>query len=89
MKAQEIICSGKRQPSKSTRLSANNVTKRVSDWVDDTQSQLKEKCRNFVAYSTATDESTDVKDITQLLISIRDVNKDFQSMEGVFRTSPS
>jgi hypothetical protein len=45
------------------------------------QCQLKEKCKNFVAYSIAIDESTDVKNIAQLAIFVRGVNENFELVE--------
>jgi hypothetical protein len=49
----------------------------VKDLAGDTQCQLKEKFKDFVAYSIAIDESTDVTDIVQLAVFIRGVNEDF------------
>jgi hypothetical protein len=45
---------------------------------EDIQCQLKDRCKDFVAYSIAIDESTDVTDIAQLAVFIRGVNGDFQ-----------
>jgi hypothetical protein len=43
----------------------------VNDLAGDIQCQLKEKCKHFVAYSVATDESTDVTDMRSLLFYLR------------------
>jgi hypothetical protein len=75
MKAAEILCPEKQQLFKIIRLSANTVADRVNDLAADIQCQLKEKCKDFVAYSIAIDESTDVTDIAQLAIFIRGVNE--------------
>jgi hypothetical protein len=50
----------------------------VNDLAGDIQFQLKEKCKDFVAYSISIDKSTDVTDIAQLDVFIRDVNEEFQ-----------
>jgi hypothetical protein len=50
----------------------------VNDLAGDIQCQLKEKCIDFVAYSVATVESTDVTDMRSLLfvfkVSMRTFN---------------
>jgi hypothetical protein len=48
----------------------------VNDLAGDIVCQLKEKCKDFVAYSIAIDESTNVT--AQLAVFIRGVNEDFQ-----------
>jgi hypothetical protein len=53
----------------------------VNDLAGDIPCQLKEKCKNFVAYSIATDEGTDIKDIAQLAVFVRGVNEFFGLME--------
>jgi hypothetical protein len=50
----------------------------MNDLAGDIQCQLKEKCKDFVAYSIAIDESTDVTDIAKLAVCIRGVNEDLQ-----------
>jgi hypothetical protein len=42
----------------------------VNDLAGDIQCQLKEKCKDSVAYPIAIDESTDVTDIAQLAVFI-------------------
>jgi hypothetical protein len=64
------------------------VAERVNDLAGDMQCLLKEKCKNFVAYYIATDESTDVKDITQLAVFVRGVNKDFELVEELLELVP-
>jgi hypothetical protein len=54
------------------------VAERVNDLAGDIQCQLEEKCKNFVAYSIATDESRDIKDIAQLAVFVRGINEDFE-----------
>jgi hypothetical protein len=50
-------------------------------WQEDLHCQLEETPKTFVAYSIATDESTDIKDNVQFAGFIRGVNEDFQLME--------
>jgi hypothetical protein len=45
------------------------------------QCQLKEKCKTCVAYSVATDDSTEVKFIAHLLVFNAGVNEGLQSVE--------
>jgi hypothetical protein len=78
MKAAEILCPEKHHLFKTISLSANTVADRVNDLAGYKQCQIKEKCKDFVAYSIAIDESTDVTNIAQLAIFIRGVNEDFQ-----------
>jgi hypothetical protein len=42
----------------------------VNDLAGDIQCQLKEKCKDFVAYSIEINESTDITDIAQLAVFI-------------------
>jgi hypothetical protein len=70
MKAAEILCPEKQQIFKNISPFANVVAKHVNDLAGDTQCQLKEKCENFVKYSIAIDESTEVKDIAQPAVFI-------------------
>jgi len=47
-------------------------------WQKDMQCQLKEMYKNLVAYSIATDRSTDIKGNVQFAGFIQGVNEDFQ-----------
>jgi hypothetical protein len=42
---------------------------------------VKEERKNVEAYSSATDDSTDVTDTAQLAVSIRDVDEDVQLVD--------
>lgn len=41
-------------------LSRNTVSSRINDLAEDSERQLKSLCNDFVSFSLATDESTDV-----------------------------
>ena len=49
--------------------------------LEKTLAQLQQKAENFLWYSLATDESTDLTSTSQLLIFIRGVNLDFEITE--------
>jgi hypothetical protein len=62
-KANEILCPEEQQLFKTISLSANTAGDCVNDLVGDIPCQLKEKCKDFVAYVIATDESRGITDI--------------------------
>jgi glycerol-3-phosphate dehydrogenase len=64
------------------------VAERVNDLAGDIQCQLEGKCKNVVAYSIATDESTDIKDIAQLAVFVRGINEDFELVEELLELVP-
>ena len=45
--------------------------------------QLKEKCKTCVAYSAATDDSTEVKFIAHFVVFNAGVNEDLQSVPAL------
>uniref|UniRef100_A0A3P9IIY1 SPIN-DOC-like zinc-finger domain-containing protein n=1 Tax=Oryzias latipes TaxID=8090 RepID=A0A3P9IIY1_ORYLA len=59
-------------------LSRNTVTRRVEDLSRDIGDQLTVKSRDFVAFSLACDESTDISDSAQLLVFVRGINADME-----------
>ncbi|XP_064108016.1 general transcription factor II-I repeat domain-containing protein 2A-like [Macrobrachium nipponense] len=69
---------------KSLRISVLNrmtVQRRIVDLSGDIVDQLKEKSKQFVYFSLATDESTDVTSTAQLLVFVRGVTEDFSIHE--------
>lgn len=62
-------------------LSRNTVTARTESLSVDINSQLNERINDFIAYSLAVDESTDLVDTAQLAIFIRGVNKNLEVTE--------
>ena len=57
----------------------------ISDHAADTDGQLMEKVASFVAFSVASDESTDITDIAQLAIFIRGIDASLTVTEEFVR----
>uniref|UniRef100_A0A8C0H5C3 SPIN-DOC-like zinc-finger domain-containing protein n=1 Tax=Chelonoidis abingdonii TaxID=106734 RepID=A0A8C0H5C3_CHEAB len=55
--------------------------RRIADISTNLSDQLKQRVSEFCFYSLAMDESTDLKDTTQLLIFIRGIDKNFEITE--------
>ncbi|XP_064106957.1 general transcription factor II-I repeat domain-containing protein 2A-like [Macrobrachium nipponense] len=62
-------------------LNRMTVQRRIVDLSGDIVDQLKEKSKQFVYFSLATDESTDVTSTAQLLVFVRGVTEDFSIHE--------
>lgn len=62
----EMVCPEKRQAFANISLTRNTVADRISDILADLESQLNHKIQPFIAFSAATDESTDITDVAQL-----------------------
>ncbi|XP_064079452.1 general transcription factor II-I repeat domain-containing protein 2A-like [Macrobrachium nipponense] len=63
-------------------LNRMTVQRRIVDLSGDIVDQLKEKSKQFVYFSLATDESTDVTSTAQLLVFVRGVTEDFSFMRN-------
>lgn len=61
------------------------IADHVNDMAGDMQCQLKDKCKDFVGYSIAIDESTD---IAQLAVFIRGANEDFKRVAEFLELVP-
>ena len=57
------------------------MAKRIDELAGDICDTLKDKVKNFVSWSFAIDESTDVKDAAQLAIFIKGVDKELNKTE--------
>lgn len=60
VKAVEIVCPDKRQAFAKISLTRNTIADRISDLSMDLYSQLKNKVKDFIAFSVAIDDSTDI-----------------------------
>lgn len=69
----EVVCPDKKQAFSPTSLSNNTV---ADELANNLQNQLKEKGKDFIAYSLAMDQSRDITDTAQLSIFICGVNSD-------------
>lgn len=78
MVASEEMCSDNKSVFQDISLSRMTVQRRVHDVAADLTEQLVSRSSQFVYYSLALDESTDVKDTAQLLVFIRGVNENFE-----------
>uniref|UniRef100_A0A3P9L1Z0 SPIN-DOC-like zinc-finger domain-containing protein n=1 Tax=Oryzias latipes TaxID=8090 RepID=A0A3P9L1Z0_ORYLA len=76
--AASIMCPSQERVFSQISLSRNTVTRRVEDLSRDIRDQLTVKSRDFVAFSLACDESTDISDSVQLLVFVRGINTDME-----------
>ncbi|KAM3855168.1 general transcription factor II-I repeat domain-containing protein 2-like isoform 2-T3 [Vipera latastei] len=91
IKVCEVLCPDQKQAFLNINLSGNTVADRISELATDLQGQLTEKGKDFIAYSLAVVESTDITATAQLAIFIRGVDSrlcvteellDIKSMHG-------
>ena len=71
----EKMCPKMVQEFEKISLSHWTIARRIDKLAGDIYDTLKDKVKNFVPWSFAIDESTDVKDATQLAIFIKGVDK--------------
>ena len=83
VKVCDIICPDKKQMLANVSLSRNTVADRVCEMATDLRTQLSERSKDFIAYSLAVDESTDMTDTAQLAIFIRGVDSDLRVTEEI------
>ena len=81
MEAVNDLCPEKANLFGSISLSASSVVRRIEELGENIQLQIHEKAKNFLWYSLAMDESTDLSSTSQLLVFIRGVNCNFQITE--------
>lgn len=74
LKVCDVVCPEKRQLFSNVSLSRNTVADRVNQLSTNLKQQLVGKGKDFIAYSLAVDESSDISDIAQLSIFIRGVD---------------
>lgn len=83
MKVVGHICPEKQAQFSAVSLSKQIVTRRVEEIADNLHEQLATASKNFIWYSVALDESTDLSDTAQLLIFIRGVTENFEITEDL------
>lgn len=79
--AANIMCPEQTKKFESISLSRRTVVRRVDQISDNLMHQLRDASKDFLWYSLALDESTDVQDTAQLLIFIRGINTRFELTE--------
>ena len=81
MKRAEHSCPQKKKDFANVCLARNTVAQKIEELSTDVRRQLGEKSLNFDFFSLPCDESTDLSDITQLLIFLRGVDSDMNIKE--------
>ena len=79
--AADIIFIEQKQKFESIPLSRKTVVKRINQLSENLMNQLRDVSKEFLCYSLALDESTDLQDTAQLLIFIRGINSRFEITE--------
>ena len=79
--AAEEMCSKMVQEFEKISLLRWTIARRIDELVGDICDTLKDKVKNFVSWSLAIDESTDVKDVAQFAIFIKGVDKELNETE--------
>lgn len=83
LKVCDILCPDKKPMLANVSLTRNTVADRVCEMATDLRTQLTERSKDFIAYSLAVDESTDVTDTAQLAILIHGVDSDLSVTEEI------
>ncbi|XP_076323848.1 general transcription factor II-I repeat domain-containing protein 2-like isoform X1 [Tachypleus tridentatus] len=81
MEAANELCPEKANFFESISLSATSVLRRAEELGENIALQIRQKARNFIWYSLALDESTDLSSTSQLFVFICGVNLIFQITE--------
>ncbi|KAI3353881.1 hypothetical protein L3Q82_005096 [Scortum barcoo] len=81
LKVCDEVCPDKRQLFLNISLSRNTIAERVDLLSINLKEQLVKKGKDFIAYSLAVDESTDISDIAQLSVFIRGVDSSLNVTE--------
>lgn len=84
----EILCPNQKKVFEKISLSAPTVTRRIEEIGEEFESRLKEKAGQFVFYSVALDESTDISDTAQLAIFVRGIDEKFNITEELAALFP-
>ena len=82
------VCPEKSRDFEAISLSARTLTRRVEEMAADVRGTLKDWCQSARFFSIAVDESTDVKDTSQLAIFFRGGREDFVILEEFVQLVP-
>lgn len=88
LKVCDEVCPDKRQLFLNVSLSRNTIAERIDLLSINLKKQLVKKGKDFIAYSLAVDESTDISDIAQLSIFIRGVDSSLNVTEELLALRP-
>ena len=83
-----MTCPEKREDFSKLSLSGNTVAGRVDEIAEDLRQQFKVTAEDFVAFSIAADESTDISNTAQLAIFIRGISSEFEITEQLLDIVP-
>ena len=86
--AVKILCPSQASLFSKISLSRQTITRRIEDLAENIENALKKATSDFVFYSVAFDESTDMSDTAQLAIFIRGVDSNFVVTEEMLRLYP-
>lgn len=79
--AAELLMPDKVKLFQSVSLSQRTVADRITDMVQDIEKTLKDTARDFVYFSLACDEATDITNTAQLAIFVRGITAEFDTKE--------
>ena len=88
-----VLAASKLNPTSMERyqklpMSRRSITRRIFTMGDDVKKQLKERAKDFMCYSLALDDSTDVTNTSQLAIFIRGVDCNMDVTEELLDLIP-
>uniref|UniRef100_A0A6P7HAL3 General transcription factor II-I repeat domain-containing protein 2A-like n=1 Tax=Diabrotica virgifera virgifera TaxID=50390 RepID=A0A6P7HAL3_DIAVI len=84
----EMLCPEKKKEFSKISLSRQTITRRVDDIGKHVEDKLKNRASEFIYYSLALDESTDMTDTAQVAIFIRGVDANFNKTEELAALFP-
>ncbi|GAA6217531.1 general transcription factor II-I repeat domain-containing protein 2-like, partial [Lates japonicus] len=83
IKVCDVLCPDKKQMLANVSLRRNTVADPICEMATDLRTQLSERSKDFIAYSLAVDESTDMTDTAQLAIFIHGVDSNLRVTEEI------
>lgn len=88
VKTAQCICPENVNAFHDISLSPNTVASRIDEMSSDIKEQLIQKSTEFLYFSLAIDESTDVTDVAQLAVFIRGVDDNLRTTEELLKLIP-